>query len=81
MGAFCVGNISGAMFNPAVATGLIVTHSIFKSSKGWKIIWIYFVGPVLGSILGYLFFNLNLIYLFFFFLSFYLLQGYNKYRV
>lgn len=46
-GAFAVGAISGAAFNPAVALGASVL-GIFK----WSHYWIYVVAPLLGGIVA-----------------------------
>lgn len=43
-GAFAVGNISGGVFNPAVAVGI----SVMKLSS-WANIWIYLVANFLGA--------------------------------
>ena len=43
-GAFAVGGISGAAFNPAIALGAMVT-GLFK----WSNIWIYLVADLLGA--------------------------------
>lgn len=44
VGAYAVGSISGAAFNPAVALGI----SILELSQ-WSNIWIYIVGNLLGA--------------------------------
>jgi aquaporin Z len=46
-GAFAVGGISGAAFNPAIAVGAMVT-GLFK----WSNIWIYLLADILGAILA-----------------------------
>jgi len=43
-GAYCVGSISGAAFNPAVALGI----SIMKLSA-WTNLWIYFIANLLAG--------------------------------
>jgi aquaporin Z len=43
-GAFAVGGISGAAFNPAIAVGLMVT-GLFD----WSNIWIYLLADLLGA--------------------------------
>jgi aquaporin Z len=43
-GAFAVGGVSGAAFNPAVAVGIITMGLV-----GWSSIWIYFVANLLGG--------------------------------
>lgn len=47
VGAYAVGAISSAAFNPAVALGI----TILKLSH-WANIWIYFIGNFLGSVLA-----------------------------
>jgi aquaporin Z len=55
-GAYSVGPVSGACFNPAVATGLLLTHMFAGGS--FAAIWIYWFAPVLGAIFAALFFRL-----------------------
>jgi aquaporin Z len=50
-GAFTVGPISGAAFNPSVAFGATAGSALFEHG-GWSDLWIYFVGPLLGAALG-----------------------------
>jgi len=45
-GGISTGTISGAIFNPAVGTGLLAVHGHFEN------IWIYWVGPVLGGVIA-----------------------------
>jgi aquaporin Z len=47
-GAFAVGPVSGAAFNPAVAIGLIAMDAI-KGGSSLGNIWIYIVGPLAGG--------------------------------
>jgi aquaporin Z len=47
-GAFTVGPISGAAFNPAIGFGATAAAALFDHS-GWSDLWIYFVGPLLGA--------------------------------
>ena len=47
VGAFAVGGISGAAFNPAIALGASVT-GLFK----WSHLWIYVVADLAGAILA-----------------------------
>jgi aquaporin Z len=50
-GAFAVGPISGAAFNPAVGIGATFVSAV--SSQGiWSDLWIYIAGPLIGSALG-----------------------------
>lgn len=51
VGAFTVGPISGAAFNPAVASGATVAAALFGSG-GWSDLWIYIVGPLAGAAAG-----------------------------
>ena len=46
-GAFAVGGVSGAMFNPAVAVGV----SVMRLSP-WPNLWIYLVAEVLGALVA-----------------------------
>ena len=43
-GAFAVGNISGGVFNPAVAVGISTMGLV-----GWSSFWVYFVSQFLGA--------------------------------
>lgn len=49
-GAFAVGGISGAAFNPAVGTGPILAALADGGSFGS--LWLYWVGPVAGAVLA-----------------------------
>jgi len=51
-GAWSVGSISGAAFNPAVATGPLIIDSSIGHNHNGKYIWIYWIGPLLGSALA-----------------------------
>lgn len=51
-GAFAVGSISGAAFNPAVAVGVSLLHLIT-----WTDIWIFFAANFLGAAAAALLFN------------------------
>ncbi len=51
-GAFAVGGVSGAMFNPAVAFGV----SVMRLSP-WGNLWIYLVAEVLGALVAVLTFK------------------------
>lgn len=44
VGAYAVGNVSGAAFNPAVAVGIIIMNIV-----NWTNIWIYLVANFLGA--------------------------------
>ena len=51
VGAFAVGPISGAAFNPAVGIGATIVSAV--SSQGtWSDLWIYIAGPLIGAALG-----------------------------
>jgi aquaporin Z len=50
-GAFAVGPISGAAFNPAVAFGATLAAALFAHG-GWSDLWIYFAGPLAGAVTG-----------------------------
>lgn len=47
-GAFAVGPISGAAFNPAVGIGLTLVDAAFDGG-GLTVLWIYLVGPLAGA--------------------------------
>ena len=47
-GAYAVGNVSGAAFNPAVGTGPALVGSIV-SDGSLADVWFYWVGPVVGA--------------------------------
>ena len=51
-GAYAAGPVSGAAFNPAVATGLFAVH------ETTKYFWLYWVGPLSGGLAAGLFFHL-----------------------
>jgi len=50
-GAFAVGDISGAAFNPAVAIGAIIVDAT-SGDGGFADIWLYLVGPFAGGALA-----------------------------
>lgn len=52
-GAFAMGSISGAAFNPAVALGVMIMHL-----NDWSNLWIYIVGNFVGAALAAYVFNL-----------------------
>lgn len=56
-GAFAVGPVSGAAFNPAVAIGLIAMDAI-KGGSSLGNIWIYIVGPLAGAAIAAFIFKL-----------------------
>lgn len=47
-GAYAVGKVSGAAFNPAVGIGPTVSHVVI-SHGGFGHLWLYLVGPFLGA--------------------------------
>jgi len=57
-GAFAVGEISGAAFNPAVGVGAILVNG-FVGSGSMGDIWIYLVGPFAGGALAAVVFKLQ----------------------
>jgi aquaporin Z len=50
-GAFVVGPISGAAFNPAVGIAATFSGAVFGQDS-WSDLWIYIVGPLLGAAIG-----------------------------
>lgn len=54
--AFSAGGISGGAFNPAVGTGLTVSHAI-RSGGVYDHLWLYWAGPLLGGLLAALIFK------------------------
>jgi aquaporin Z len=48
VGAFAVGPISGAVFNPAVGLGATVVDA-FGGHSSWSNLWLYVVGPLAGA--------------------------------
>ncbi|TAN32465.1 porin [bacterium] len=50
-GAFAVGPISGAAFNPAVGVGATVAAAIFDHGS-WSDLWLYIVGPLAGAVIA-----------------------------
>jgi len=57
-GVITVGDMSGAVFNPAVATGAIIVKSIAQAGT-FKYIWIYWVAPLCASFGAAAFFRLT----------------------
>ena len=49
VGAFAVGGISGGVFNPAVGSGPILVDAL-AGDGGFAQLWIYWIGPLLGSV-------------------------------
>lgn len=50
-GAFVVGPISGAAFNPAVGVAATFSGAVFGHDS-WADLWIYVVGPLAGAAIG-----------------------------
>jgi aquaporin Z len=60
VGAFAGGSISGGAFNPAVGTGLTVINAIVGETAGnvgYRYLWYYLVGPLIGGVLAALVFK------------------------
>ena len=51
-GAWCVGSISGAAFNPAVALGSALGDLTFNAGDSHLSVWIYLTAPIAGSLLA-----------------------------
>lgn len=51
-GAFCVGSISGAAFNPAVALGSAIADLTFNPGDSFRTVWIYLAAPITGSLVA-----------------------------
>lgn len=63
MAAMTIGPISGCILNPAVGTGLAMNRAIFApnhNDRGWDSFWIYWVAPLLGSTLAFLYYTLTI---------------------
>ena len=52
MAIYAVGSISGAHINPAVTLGLAVSGEFNGQFKGWSDVPYYFIGQLLGAMLG-----------------------------
>jgi aquaporin Z len=50
-GAFAVGPISGAAFNPALGVGATAVAA-FAGHGSWSDLWLYIVGPLAGAAIG-----------------------------
>jgi glycerol uptake facilitator-like aquaporin len=55
-GALTVGGVSGAAFNPAVATGLTVIKCLFLQCGGMATLWLYLLSHFVGSIVASIFY-------------------------
>lgn len=47
-GAYAVGKVSGAAFNPAVGVGPTIVHTVIGDGS-FKNLWLYIVGPFIGA--------------------------------
>lgn len=56
--AFAGGGISGGAFNPAVGFGPTLLHA-FHGGGDWTHLWLYLVGPIVGSVLAALVFGVQ----------------------
>jgi aquaporin Z len=50
-GAFAVGPLSGAAFNPAVGFGATAVAALAAHGT-WSDLWLYIVGPLAGAAIG-----------------------------
>jgi aquaporin Z len=50
--AYSIGNVSGAVLNPAVCIGPMFVRAIFDSTEPLKYIWVYLVGEIMGAVLA-----------------------------
>uniref|UniRef100_A0A7S1QPE3 Aquaporin n=1 Tax=Neobodo designis TaxID=312471 RepID=A0A7S1QPE3_NEODS len=61
-GAITTGPVSGAVFNPAVASGLVLRHCVVTHERtcGTAVqgLWLYWVAPTLGAAIGAVLFTL-----------------------
>lgn len=51
-GAFSVGPISGAVFNPAVSLGPTLSHLIIGDGISKYYLWYFLLGPTIGGVIG-----------------------------
>ena len=56
-GAFCVGPLSGGVFNPAVSIGPSLVDIITQNGTSQSSIWYYLTAPMAGSVLAVIHFN------------------------
>ena len=56
-GAFCVGPLSGGVFNPAVSIGPSLVDIITESGVSQYSVWYYLTAPMAGSVLAVIHFN------------------------
>ncbi len=57
VGAFSVGGISGAAFNPSVGTGPIIAAGLGGEGWAWAHLLLYWAAPVLGGVLAHFVFE------------------------
>ena len=46
------GSVSGGGFNPAIALGICISHYANDHSEAFEDLWIYFMGPIVGGVIG-----------------------------
>ena len=56
-GAFCVGPLSGGVFNPAVSIGPSLVDIITGNGISQHFVWYYLTAPMAGSVLAVIHFN------------------------
>ena len=56
-GAFCVGPLSGGVFNPAVSIGPSLVDIITGSGVSQYFVWYYLTAPMAGSVMAVVHFN------------------------
>lgn len=56
-GAYCVGPLTGGVFNPAVSIGPSLIDLITGNGISQHFLWYYLTAPVLGSVLAVIHFN------------------------
>lgn len=50
--AFAIGGISGCSLNPAVTFGVMLSHAVHAGGSGLGYFPLYFLAPLLGSVIG-----------------------------
>lgn len=58
-GAICVGQISGGVFNPAVAFGPVIVNALSATPRRETEIWIYYIGCSGGAVVAALVFRIT----------------------
>ena len=56
-GAFCVGPLSGGVFNPAVSIGPSLVDIITENGVSQYFVWYYLTAPMAGSVMAVIHFN------------------------